>query len=146
MTNISNQNTNLNQLISTPYKYGFTTNVESEEFPRGINENTIRLISQKKQEPDFMLSFRLKAYKRWKKLSAPKWSSITYPQINYDEILYYAAPKQKKQLKSLDEVDPEILATFEKLGIPLNEQKRLSNVAVDAIFECDLFFNNCKDN
>nr|YP_009296863.1 cysteine desulfurase activator complex subunit SufB [Bangiopsis subsimplex]AOM66206.1 cysteine desulfurase activator complex subunit SufB [Bangiopsis subsimplex]ARO90433.1 cysteine desulfurase activator complex subunit SufB [Bangiopsis subsimplex] len=135
MTNTSNVNTSLNKLISEPYKYGFSTNIESEEFPRGLSEETIYLISAKKNEPSFMLDFRLKAYKRWQNLLPPQWSSVTYPEIDYNKILYYAAPKQKKKLKSLDEVDPEILATFEKLGIPLNEQKRLSNVAVDAIFD-----------
>nr|ARO91056.1 cysteine desulfurase activator complex subunit SufB [Flintiella sanguinaria] len=126
---------NLDQLVNTPYRYGFKTDIDSEEFPRGINENIIRLISYKKQEPDFMLEFRLKAFNVWKKLEIPKWASIKYPHINYDNILYYAAPKFKKQLDSLDQVDPELLDTFNKLGIPLNEQKRLSNVAVDAVFD-----------
>nr|YP_010335837.1 cysteine desulfurase activator complex subunit SufB [Chroothece richteriana]UNJ14243.1 cysteine desulfurase activator complex subunit SufB [Chroothece richteriana] len=125
----------LDKLVNRPYKYGFSTQIESEKFPKGLNEEIIRLISSKKQEPQFMLDFRLKAYARWKNLVAPKWSSITYPNINYEDILYYSAPKQKEKLSSLDEVDPEILATFDKLGIPLNEQKRLSNVAVDAIFD-----------
>nr|YP_010336426.1 cysteine desulfurase activator complex subunit SufB [Goniotrichopsis reniformis]UNJ14832.1 cysteine desulfurase activator complex subunit SufB [Goniotrichopsis reniformis] len=128
-------NTTLNKLIQEPYKYGFSTDIESEKFPIGLNENIIQLISKKKQEPEFMLKFRLKAYSRWKNLLPPKWSSITYPIIDYQSIRYYSAPKIKKKLNNLDEVDPEILATFEKLGIPLNEQKRLSNVAVDAIFD-----------
>ena len=135
MTNTSKSSKSLDQLVNEPYKYGFSTNVESEFFPRGLNEKTVRLISSKKQEPEFMLEFRLKAYARWQTLKAPEWSSIKYPIIDYNDILYYAAPKLKKQLNSLDEVDPEILTTFEKLGIPLNEQKRLSNVAVDAIFD-----------
>nr|YP_010336622.1 cysteine desulfurase activator complex subunit SufB [Rhodospora sordida]UNJ15028.1 cysteine desulfurase activator complex subunit SufB [Rhodospora sordida] len=135
MTNTSDYNITLNRLINEPYKYGFSTNIESEEFPIGLNEETIRLISNKKQEPAFMLDFRLRAYARWKTLTTPHWASITYPQINYNDIVYYAAPKKKKQLNSLSEVDPEILATFTKLGIPLNEQKRLTNVAVDAIFD-----------
>nr|YP_010338565.1 cysteine desulfurase activator complex subunit SufB [Rhodaphanes brevistipitata]UNJ18515.1 cysteine desulfurase activator complex subunit SufB [Rhodaphanes brevistipitata] len=132
---MTNPNKSLNKIINEPYKYGFSTNIESEEFPRGLNENTIRLISSKKNEPAFMLEFRLKAYSRWKSLKSPKWASINHPNINYNDILYYAAPKLKKKLKSLNEVDPEILDTFEKLGIPLNEQKRLTNVAVDAIFD-----------
>mmetsp|Transcript_36930 Transcript_36930/g.147369 ORF Transcript_36930/g.147369 Transcript_36930/m.147369 type:complete len:485 (+) Transcript_36930:62-1516(+) len=135
MTNTSDYNATLNKLVNEPYKYGFSTNVESEEFPRGLDERIVRLISEKKGEPQFMLDFRLKAFRQWQNLAQPHWSSITYPQIDYNDIIYYAAPKQKKQLNSLEEVDPEILATFEKLGIPLNEQKRLSNVAVDAIFD-----------
>nr|YP_010336820.1 cysteine desulfurase activator complex subunit SufB [Stylonema alsidii]UNJ15226.1 cysteine desulfurase activator complex subunit SufB [Stylonema alsidii] len=131
---MTNNNT-LNKLVSEPYKYGFSTNIQSEKFPRGLNEDIVRLISQKKEEPEFMLNFRLKAFNRWKNLVPPTWAAVNYPEINYNDIIYYAAPKKKKQLNNLEEVDPEILATFEKLGIPLNEQKRLSNVAVDAIFD-----------
>lgn len=132
---MNNSTTSIDTLVNQPYKYGFKTNIESEQFPKGINEDIIRLISQKKNEPTFMLDFRLKAYKVWKKMVSPKWAHVKYPQINYNDILYYAAPKTKKQLDSLEEADPELLKTFEKLGIPLSEQKRLANVAVDAIFD-----------
>ena len=122
------------KLISEPYKYGFTTDVEIEDFPKGLSPHVIKLISAKKSEPEFMLDFRLRAYEYWKKLVAPDWACVNYLDINYQNILYYSAPKENKKLTSLDEVDPNILDTFEKLGIPLTEQKRLANVAVDAIF------------
>lgn len=122
-------------LASQEYKYGFTTDIESDVAPRGLNEDTIRLISEKKGEPEFMLEFRLKAYRQWLKMEEPTWPNVSYPKIDYQDIIYYSAPKPKKQLSSLDEVDPELLDTFEKLGIPLNEQKMLANVAVDAIFD-----------
>ncbi|WJI25137.1 Fe-S cluster assembly protein SufB [Thermosynechococcus sp. B0] len=122
-------------LVNQPYKYGFVTPIETETIPRGLNEDIIRLISAKKNEPEFMLEFRLRAYRQWLKMSEPTWPRVSYPPINYQNIVYYSAPKQKEKLKSLDEVDPVLLETFEKLGIPLSEQKRLSNVAVDAIFD-----------
>ncbi|WNC59705.1 Fe-S cluster assembly protein SufB [Thermosynechococcus sp. QS41] len=122
-------------LVNQPYKYGFVTQIETETIPRGLNEDIIRLISAKKNEPEFMLEFRLRAYRQWLKMSEPTWPRVSYPPINYQDIVYYSAPKQKEKLKSLDEVDPVLLETFEKLGIPLSEQKRLSNVAVDAIFD-----------
>ncbi|QUV85952.1 Fe-S cluster assembly protein SufB [Chloracidobacterium aggregatum] len=122
-------------LATQEYKYGFTTDIESDVAPRGLSEDTIRLISAKKEEPSFMLEFRLKAYRQWLKMTEPAWQNVTYPPIDYQDIIYYSAPKPKKQLNSLDEVDPELLATFEKLGIPLHEQKMLANVAVDAIFD-----------
>lgn len=123
-------------LVNQPYKYGFVTNVEADTIPRGLNEDIVRLISAKKNEPEFMLEFRLKAYRQWLKMTEPTWPAVNYPPIDYQNIIYYSAPKQKKEkLTSLTEVDPEILDTFEKLGIPLSEQKRLSNVAVDAIFD-----------
>jgi Fe-S cluster assembly protein SufB len=122
-------------LISQPYKYGFTTKVETEEFPKGINEDIVKLISSRKNEPEFLLDFRLRAYRYWTKMTAPEWACISYNEIDYNSILYYSAPKKAKKLDSLDEVDPNILDTFEKLGIPLTEQKRLANVAVDAIFD-----------
>jgi len=125
----------LNKFINKPYKYGFHTNIESEEFPRGLNEKIIQLISTKKQEPQYLKKFRLKAYKQWIHLKEPSWSNLIYDQINYDNMIYYSAPKYKKKLNSLDEVDPEVLETFEKLGISLNEQKRLANVAIDAVFD-----------
>jgi Fe-S cluster assembly protein SufB len=128
--------TTVKTLVNQPYKYGFVTDIESDTIPRGLNEDIIRLISAKKDEPEFMLEFRLKAYRQWQKMAEPTWPHVTYPPINYQDIIYYSAPKQKKEkLNSLDEVDPTLLETFEKLGIPLSEQKRLSNVAVDAIFD-----------
>jgi Fe-S cluster assembly protein SufB len=128
-------NLELNQVFTEPYKYGFQTEIEKEEFPIGINEDIIRLISKKKKEPEFLLTFRLKAYKKWTQMNLPRWANLTINPINYNQISYYSIPKQKKQLNSLEEVDPEILKTFEKLGISLNEQKKLSNVAIDAVFD-----------
>jgi Fe-S cluster assembly protein SufB len=126
-------------LANQEYKYGFVTEVETDSVPRGLNEDTIRMISAKKNEPPFMLEWRLKAYRYWAKLeraeAEPKWANITYGPIDYQDIVYYSAPKPKKTLSSLDEVDPEVLRTFEKLGIPLEEQKRLAGVAVDAVFD-----------
>jgi Fe-S cluster assembly protein SufB len=122
-------------VVSQPYKYGFVTDIEADVIPRGLNEDIVRLISQKKNEPAFMLEFRLKAYRKWLTMAEPEWPNVSYPPINYQDIIYYSAPKQTKKLDSLDEVDPELLDTFEKLGIPLSEQKRLANVAVDAIFD-----------
>lgn len=122
-------------LVNQPYKYGFVTDIETESIPHGLNEDVIRLISAKKQEPEFMLEFRLKAYHQWLKMTEPNWPNVTYPPVDYQSIVYYSAPKQKEKLKSLEDVDPVLLETFEKLGIPLSEQKRLSNVAVDAIFD-----------
>ncbi|BAY97850.1 putative ABC transporter membrane protein [Tolypothrix tenuis PCC 7101] len=123
-------------LVNQPYKYGFVTDIEADTIPRGLNEDIIRLISAKKEEPEFMLEFRLRAYRQWLKMTEPTWPNVKYPPIDYQDIIYYSAPKQKKQkLERLDEVDPTLLETFEKLGIPLSEQKRLANVAVDAIFD-----------
>ncbi len=123
-------------LVNQPYKYGFVTNIEADTIPRGLSEDIVRTISAKKNEPEFMLEFRLRAYHRWLKMTEPTWPNVHYPPINYQEIIYYSAPKQKpKKLNSLEEVDPALLETFEKLGISLSEQKRLSNVAVDAIFD-----------
>ncbi len=125
----------LDQLVSRPYQYGFVTPIEADVIPRGLNEDVIRLISAKKREPEFMLEFRLRAYRHWLTMPVPTWAQVSYPAIDYQNIIYYSAPKPNKKLASLDEVDPELLETFEKLGIPLTEQKRLSNVAVDAIFD-----------
>ena len=123
-------------LVNQPYKYGFVTDIESETIDRGLSEDVVRLISAKKEEPEFMLEFRLKAYRKWLTMQEPTWAHVNYPPIDYQNIIYYSAPKQKKEkLDSLDEVDPTLLETFEKLGIPLSEQKRLSNVAVDAVFD-----------
>ena len=122
-------------LVNQPYKYGFVTDIEADALPPGLNEDVIRLISHKKNEPEFMLDFRLRAYRQWLKMTEPTWPNVQYPPIDYQKIVYYSAPKKKEKLNSLDEVDPTLLETFEKLGIPLSEQKRLSNVAVDAIFD-----------
>jgi Fe-S cluster assembly protein SufB len=126
-------------LANREYRYGFVTDIESDLAPRGLNEDIIRLISAKKNEPEFMLEWRLKAYRHWAKLAKaeaePRWSNVRYPSIDYQNIIYYAAPKQKKALTSLDEVDPELVEAFEKLGISIEEQKRLSGVAVDAVFD-----------
>lgn len=123
------------KLVSQPYKYGFVTDIEADTIPRGLSEDIVRLISAKKNEPEFMLEFRLKAYRQWLKMTEPTWPHVNYPPIDYQDIIYYSAPKQQEKLGSLEEVDPALLDTFEKLGIPLSEQKRLSNVAVDAIFD-----------
>ncbi len=126
----------LESLVNQEYKYGFRTDIESELIPKGLTEETVRLISAKKNEPDFMLQFRLEAFRHWQKMPLPEWANVAYPPIDYQEIIYYAAPKApKEKLQSLDEVDPELLKTFDKLGIPLSEQKRLAGVAVDAVFD-----------
>jgi len=129
------QTNTVEEIVAQPYKYGFTTEIETEKIPKGLNEDVIRLISAKKNEPDFLLKFRLRAYEQWLKMKEPDWSGLTYSKVDYQDIVYYAAPKQDIKKKSLDEVDPKLLETFEKLGIPLSEQKRLSNVAVDAVFD-----------
>ena len=131
----NNSRLEIKQVINQPYKYGFNTDIESESFPKGINEDIIRLIHKKKNEPEFMLKFRLKAFYKWLKMNQPNWANLEIKDIDFDQITYYSIPKQKKKLNSLDEVDPEILKTFEKLGISLDEQKKLSNVAVDAVFD-----------
>ncbi|HOX20005.1 MAG TPA: Fe-S cluster assembly protein SufB [Gemmatimonadales bacterium] len=121
--------------VQQEYKYGFVTDIEADTVPRGLNEDIIRLISAKKEEPAFLLEWRLAAYRRWLDMTEPHWPNVQYPPIDYQDIIYYSAPRQAKPLGSLDEVDPELLATYEKLGISLSEQKRLSGVAVDAIFD-----------
>jgi Fe-S cluster assembly protein SufB len=129
----------IQDLTSQEYKWGFVTKVEEDKIAKGLNEDVIRLISAKKEEPEFMLEWRLKAYRHWASLekaqAEPKWANVKYTPIDYQDIAYYSAPKQKPNLKSLDELDPEILKTYEKLGIPLAEQKRLAGVAVDAVFD-----------
>src|SRR6267378_4235604 len=122
-------------LVNREYAYGFVTDIETDTVPAGLNEGIIRLISAKKNEPEFMLEWRLKAYRRWLTMKEPHWGNVKYPAINYDSLVYYSAPKSVKPLQSLDEVDPELLRTYEKLGISLNEQKMLAGVAVDAIFD-----------
>jgi Fe-S cluster assembly protein SufB len=125
----------IESLIDREYQHGFVTEIESDTVPKGLNEDTIRLISRKKEEPAFMLEWRLKAYRRWLTMQEPHWSNVTYDPIDYQDLSYYSAPKNVKPLQSLDEVDPELLRTYEKLGIPLTEQKVLAGVAVDAIFD-----------
>ena len=137
MINQSNKvlNTNITKLVNKTYQYGFSTNIEKDIIKKGLNEQTVALISKKKQEPEFLLEFRLKAYKKWKQMKCPEWAQLKFSEIDYQDIIYYSAPKTKKKLNSLDEVDPELLKTFEKLGITLDEQKRLTNVAVDVVFD-----------
>ncbi|MCK5856122.1 MAG: Fe-S cluster assembly protein SufB [Bacteroidales bacterium] len=125
----------IGDLTSSDYKYGFTTDIEMEFIPKGLNEDIVRLISQKKNEPEFLLEYRLKAYKKWLTMEMPDWGHLNIPEIDFNEIIFYAAPKKKKELESLDEVDPELLDTFNKLGISLEEQKALSGVAVDAVID-----------
>lgn len=125
----------LEEVTGSEYKYGFVTNVETEYIPKGLNEDVIRMIWEKKREPDWMLEFRLKAFRHWQTMEMPQWAHLKIPEINYQDIIYYAAPKQKASLSSLDEVNPEIKATFDKLGIPLDEQKVLAGVAVDAVMD-----------
>ena len=125
----------IHQAADQKYKYGFTTDIEQDVIPPGLNEDVVRLISAKKNEPEFLLNWRLKAYRHWLTMKEPDWAKVNYPPIDYNAISYYAAPKKKKELKSLDEVDPQLLETYDKLGIPLHEQKMLSGVAVDAIFD-----------
>src|SRR6516162_4101373 len=129
----------IQDLTSQEYKWGFVTKVEEDKIPKGLNEDVVRLISAKKEEPEFMLEWRLKAYRHWTSLekaqAEPKWANVKYPPIDYQDMVYYSAPKQKPSLKSLDELDPEILKTYEKLGIPLEEQKRLAGVTIDAVFD-----------
>ncbi len=121
---------------SYEYKYGFTTDIETEDFPKGLNEDIIRLISSKKNEPEWMLDYRLKSYRHWLTLTEPTWAAVTYPKIDFQALAYYSAPKTKiDATKSMDEIDPELIKTFERLGIPLQEQKRISGVAVDVVFD-----------
>ena len=128
-------NNNITKLVNQPYKYGFSTTIEKDIIEKGLNEKMYSFISKKKNEPEFLLEFRLKAYKKWKQMTCPEWAQLKFSEIDYQDIIYYSAPKIKKKLNSLDEVDPELLETFEKLGISLSEQKRLTNVAVDAVFD-----------
>jgi len=122
-------------LVSQPYRYGFVTDIETEKIPKGLDEDVVRLISAKKHEPDFLLNFRLRAYSQWLQMAEPDWAALGHGPIDYQDMIYYAAPKQQTKKASLDEVDPKLLETFDKLGIPLSEQKRLGNVAVDAVFD-----------
>ncbi len=135
MSDEKKNNDVLNEVTSGEYKYGFVTDLESDQAPKGLTEDTIRFISKKKNEPDWLLEFRLKAYRHWLTLEEPDWALLHHPPINYQDIIYFSAPKRKKTLNSLDEVDPELLDTFNKLGISLEEQKHLAGVAVDAVID-----------
>ena len=133
--NLDEKNKDLKELVKREYKEGFVTDIESDTIAVGLSEDTIRLISEKKNEPTFMLEYRLKAFRKWKKMPEPEWAQIDYPKIDFQAISYYSAPKEIPKLDSLDQVDPKLLETYEKLGIPLEEQKMLANVAVDAVFD-----------
>ncbi len=125
----------LQNLVNQPYKHGFVTEIESDIAPKGLSENTIRMISAKKNEPEWLLEFRLKAYQKWLTMKEPQWPNVKYPKIDFQAISYYSAPKPRKKLGSMDEVDPELLRTFEKLGVPMHERAALAGVAVDVIFD-----------
>lgn len=138
-------NTNLLNLFSDSYKYGFKTDIEKESFPKGLNENILLLLSEQKKEPVFLKEFRTKAYTKWKRMAFPNWANLTISPISFDEITYYSAPKKKKKYNSLDEIDPTLLETFEKLGINLAEQKKLANVAIDAVFDSESIATTYKE-
>ena len=125
----------LEELTNSEYKHGWETKIDTDSAPKGLNEDIIRFISAKKEEPEWMLEWRLKAYRHWLTMKEPKWPNVKYPEINYQDVIYYSAPKQKVKPQSLNEVDPELLDTFKKLGISLEEQKRLTGVAVDAVID-----------
>jgi Fe-S cluster assembly protein SufB len=125
----------IEEFVQSDYKYGFVSDIETESIPPGLDEGVVRLISEKKGEPEFLLEWRLKAFRHWQKMEEPKWSNVHYPAVDFQDMIYYAAPKKKKELASLDEVDPELRETFNKLGISLDEQKRLTGVAVDAVID-----------
>ena len=132
---ISNETRDQVAEIGEKYKYGFVTDIETERAPKGLSEETIRFISAKKGEPDWMLEWRLGAFRRWLTMTEPKWARVSYPPIDYQDAYYYAAPRQVPLKQSLDEVDPKLLETYNKLGIPLSEQMALAGVAVDAVFD-----------
>src|ERR671912_397855 len=132
---MSKDNQVLEELTSREYEHGWTTNIETDSAPKGLNEEIIRFISAKKAEPEWLLEWRLKAYRQWTKMIDPKWPNVTYPPIDYQDLIYYSAPVQKANVKNLEDVDPELIKTFEKLGISLTEQKRLTGVAVDAVID-----------
>ncbi len=131
----STETKKIKEIANKDYKYGFVTDIETDSLPKGLNEDIIRQLSAKKNDPEFMLEMRLKAFRHWKKMKEPHWPNVKFPPIDYQDIRYYSAPKKKPELKNLNEVDPELLKTYEKLGISLDEQKRLSGVAVDAVFD-----------
>ena len=135
----------LEEVTGAEYKYGFTTDIESDKIPKGLSEDVVRLISKKKNEPEWLLDYRLKAFRSWEKMEEPDWANVNYEKPNYQDIIYYAAPKQKKKLESLDDLDPEMRKTFEKLGISLDEQKRLAGVAVDFVMDSVSVATSFKD-
>src|SRR6056300_593557 len=130
-----NEDKLIEEVTTSEYKYGFTTDIEQEFAPKGLNEDIVRFISAKKEEPEFMLEWRLKAYRHWLTMKEPKWAKADIEKTDYQDLYYYAAPKKKPELESLDEVDPELLKTFDKLGISIDEQKRLTGVAVDVVVD-----------
>ena len=132
---LSEEDIILDDIVTGPYKYGFKTEIETESFPKGLDLNIIQKIIEKKDEPEFLQKFRIRAFNNWQKMESPTWAHLTIDNIDYQDIQYYSIPKTKKKLGSLDDADPELLATFEKLGVSLNEQKLLANVAVDAVFD-----------
>jgi len=125
----------LDEVTSSEYKYGFTTDIESDTIPKGLSEEVVRIISEKKNEPEWMLEYRLNAYKAWLEMKEPNWANVSYEKPNYQDVIYYSAPKQKPVLDSLDDLDPEMKKTFDKLGISIDEQKRMANVAVDIVMD-----------
>ena len=142
---MATQTDNIEELTSQDYKYGFVTDVDAEAIPAGLNEHVIRTISAKKNEPEWLLEWRLQAFRVWQTMTEPVWHNVSFPAIDFQDIIYYSAPKQKPKLESLDDLDPEIKATFDKLGIPLEEQKVMSGVAVDAVFDSVSVATTCKD-
>ena len=125
----------IEEITNKDYEYGFVSDIDVEEFPKGLNEDIVRLISKRKNEPDWLLEFRLKAFRHWQTLKEPEWGHLSFKRPNYQDIIYLAIPKKKKELSSMDEVDPELVKTFNKLGISLEEQKQLAGVAVDAVID-----------
>ena len=132
---MSDQDKILSEVTGSDYKFGFHTAIETETIPKGLNEDVVRIISAKKEEPEWLTEFRLKAFRHWKTMKMPDWAHLRIPEIDYQDIIYYAAPKRKARYESLDDVDPELLDTFNRLGIPLEEQKQLAGVAVDAVMD-----------
>jgi len=143
---MDNQDKILDDVTKGEYKYGFVTDVQDDKIPKGLNEDVVRLISHKKEEPEWMLEFRLKAYRHWLTMKMPEWPHLTVPEINYQDIIFYSAPKQTAKYASMDEVDPELKATFAKLGIPLDEQAHLAGVAVDAVMDSVSVKTTFKEN
>lgn len=140
------QDSILNEVTQNEYKYGFISDIDTESIPKGLNEDVVRLISSKKGEPEFLLEYRLKAFRHWQTMKMPEWAHLIIPKINYQDIIFYAAPRQNASITSLDEIDPEIKATFDKLGIPLDEQKKLSGIAVDAVIDSVSVKTTFKEN
>ena len=136
----------IKEVTASEYKYGFFSNIETDTIPKGLSKDVVKIISSRKNEPEFMLGWRLKAYEHWVKMRMPEWAHLTIPKINYQDIIFYAAPKQSASLTSTDEIDPELKATFDKLGIPLDEQKKLSGVAVDAVMDSTSVKTTFKEN